>query len=375
MSEHFNTTRSFEQNTYTEVEQKFTTSHPEIIEPFRRTAHPIEQLYLSLPDEPYSVRLREEFVDNHARYSATLKTRGSLDTCGLTRREVTTSISPETYSYYNQPGTPRLRKLRAEPLPGITIDFFEDGHVQIENEQAQNWEAFVDSFTFHNHLIDITHLKDGSNEWRAYEISGQHPTLPDILTTEQIIDDIMHHQDSFLVTTVSVAGRSGSGKSTIVSTLRDQLRQRGVEPAVISTDDYNRGKLWLDTYSDQPWSNWDHPLVYDTKLFAQEVLTLRNGVPIPKRQFDFTTQEPTTLGFIQPSRILIIEGIYARSKHIAPLIDLPYTQKTPLATCIGQRLERDFFKNERANDSLGRPEDILRYMLEVAEPTYRTQTS
>ena len=374
MSEYLNRNELFEQNTYTEIERKFTINRPDIIEPFRRIAQPIEQLYLSSPDEPYSLRLREECIDAQILYSATTKTRGEYSPSGLHRREMTTLVSPETYHYYNQPDTPRLRKLRAEPAPGITIDFFEDGHIQIENEQAAHWEPFVDSLALHRHLIDITHASDGSNEWRAYELSGRYPLPVETLTTEKIITAIDRHQQAHSVTTVSIAGRSGSGKSTIVSALRDQLRRKGHEPVIISTDNYNRGKSWLDASGGQPWSNWDDPLVYDTQQCAKDILALQNGTSIQKRHFDFATQEPTIIGTLHPSPVLIIEGIYARSRHVTPLIDLPYEQPTPLATCIGRRLERDFFQGQRINGSLGRPEDMLRYMLEIAEPTYREQS-
>ncbi len=372
MSEYLHNKNKLEQHKYVEIEQKYTVADPERLAQFRSDAYPVEQFYLSHPEEPYSLRLREDYRSGERTYTATLKDKGIHNPNGLVRREVTAQISHETYTYYNEPHLARLRKLRAEPFPGIVVDFFEDGHTQIENELSQDWEQFIHHAAIEASMIDITSCSTSSNERRAYGLAAcELPALPEQLSVAGIIDDIVTQRSPSQPFTISVNGRSGSGKSTVVTALCKQLEDIGLSTAVISTDNYNRGKTWLDTWRGEPWTNWDHPLVYDTKQAAHDLIQLQNGQEIDHRLFDFATQAPSISGTIRPAPVIVVEGIYARSPHLSPHINLRYEQPTPLATCIGRRLDRDYFSGERANDSLARPEEILRYLLEVAEPSYR----
>ena len=114
----------FEQNTSTETERKFIPVFPESLESFRAESRPIEQFYLSHSSEPFSLRLRETFDQNGTlNYEATLKDDGVIGPGGITRLEVTAPISEQLYHYYLSKDSPLIRKLRAEPRPGIIIDF------------------------------------------------------------------------------------------------------------------------------------------------------------------------------------------------------------------------------------------------------------
>lgn len=369
-------TKEFESVLPVEVERKFLPVFPEQLEPYRAMSQPIEQFYLSHPCEPFSLRMREALVDGELRYEATLKDAGQIGPNGIERMEVTAPIAAELYSMYRTPDLPIIRKLRAEPRPGITIDFYEDGSVLVESENELEWQQFIGDFG--DSFVEITGDRSSNNEWRAHlgfrrANQGREALAPaDDLNPSDIVRDIQKQRTDGRPTTVHIAGRSGSGKSTIVREVRAQLDSLGISSAVMSTDDYHRGDTWLVGYNGgEPWTHWDEAIVYDTKAMAADLANLRSGQRIYRREIDWTTVEPHFPGVIEPADVIIIEGIYARSPDITSEDDLVYEMTTALATCIGRRLLRDLKERPEFAD----PVKSLGYMLSEAEPAYRSQAS
>jgi uridine kinase len=140
----------------------------------------------------------------------------------------------------------------------------------------------------------------------------------------------------------------------------------------ISTDDYHRGKAWLESTYGAPWTNWDAPEVYDTRLLNYDLWQFSQGLAIDARRFDFAQEESVIEGRIEPCELLLVEGIYAGSPDLEDRRHLHIAIPTPLATSIGRRLARDQ-QEGRLNASLADPKAILRYQLEVAEPMYQQQ--
>lgn len=381
MVEIFTKNKEFEQNPSREVEQKFIPIFPEQFRGFRETAQPIEQLYLSHPDEDFSLRLREKTnADGTQSYSATLKDRGVHTDRGLSRLEIETDIPAHVYEYYQAQDFPTLRKLRATPQKNIDIDFYEDGSCRMESEHPLSLAAFLERQTEPIHLMEAygDHM---SNEWLAHlayrkEHGGKAITNP-AQPEHEVLDiarTIYQHHINRRFVVASIHGRSGSGKTTMMRNVAEELS--GTIPVIhqLSTDDYHRGKAWLETYNNgQPWQNWDDAIVYDTEALWRDLETLQTGQPIYRRKFNFTTQEPEIIGTIEPSQersLILIDGIHANSPHLKKATHMNHEMMTPLATCIGRRLQRDF-SGERVNESLPNPETTLRYLLETAEPTYR----
>lgn len=147
-----------------------------------------------------------------------------------------------------------------------------------------------------------------------------------------------------------------------------KLSTYGIASDVISTDDYHRGASWLEQYnSGVEWSEWDHPIVYDTLKMARDIELLQAGQVVPRYEIDFSIAEPVLKGEISPVPVLIIEGIYAGSSDLNNISATRYDVPTPLATCIGRRLKRDL--NDRPQ--FANPKTSLLYMIEQAEPMYR----
>lgn len=364
----------FERKREREIEKKYLPLFPERLNIFHEQAKPIEQLYLSHPDENFSLRLRETSDDEQLVYSATLKDRGVVTKDGLDRLEIETLISAETYMYYKNLGFPSLKKLRAEPYKNVVIDWFEDGHVQAEAEHPISWTGFLEQHRLRaRDFVDMTGDRLGDNEWRAHLDfrrlnNGEEPfVLPPNFDSHAIANRIQEQYRHSSMTVVTVGGRSGSGKSTTIQEVRSLLTKNGIQSIILSTDDYNRGRTWLENYSGHTWSNWELPIVYDLELLQADLRQLRAGNDIPQRYIDFTTEEPAISGVIRPAPVVLIEGIYANDTSLDHIAQLRYKILTPLATCLGRRILRDV--NERPG--FADASHNLKYMLEVGEPAYR----
>lgn len=367
-------TPEFEQKLMHEVERKFLPIFPEQLNEYRAEAWPVEQFYLSHPSEPFSLRMREQLKEGQLHYVATLKDVGTLTENGIDRMEVDVPVTPELYQQYRTPDVPVLRKLRAEPLPGVIIDFYEDGSVQVESESPVNWQEFIAKHG--DYFMDITGDRQGSNEWRAHlsfrrSSDGAETLRPGAdLNPGDIVNDILAAARPGAPTIAHIAGRSGSGKSTIVRQVKAELDSLGIPSLTLSTDDYHRGATWLTEHNGgEPWTKWDDAIVYDTQAMAQDLAELQAGRPIWHRWIDFSDCEPRYDEILQPAPVIIIEGIYAASSDIAGHNHLMYEMTTPLATSVGRRLLRDLRERPQFAD----PVVSLGYMLSEAEPAYRKQ--
>lgn len=376
MNELLTASHEFEPKPHHEIEKKYLPLFPEALEQFRAEAVPIEQLYLSHPDEDFSLRIRETLQEGELQYEATLKNRGSLTTDGIDRLEVTTPVTADIYHYYKRPGMPTVRKLRAEPTKHIAIDWFEDGHVHIESEHPIAWSGFTERYGLERNFVEITGDHIADNEWRAQllyrkshdgkEVLAPLPELDAGGITQTIWQNHLHSPHVL----ATISGRSGSGKSTFLQEVKAGLTRRDLTVAVLSTDDYHRGKTWLENYKGGPWTDWDAPIVYDLESLKADLAKLRSNTPIAKRYFDFQTEEPVTYGIIEPAQVILLEGIYARNDALQRLAHVNVELPTSLATSVGRRLLRDLAERPQFAD----PERSLRYILEQAEPAYEAQS-
>ncbi|MDE6047392.1 MAG: hypothetical protein K2F56_02055, partial [Anaeroplasmataceae bacterium] len=111
---------------------------------------------------------------------------------------------------------------------------------------------------------------------------------------------------------IAVAGPSSSGKTTFTNRLKIQLKSLGIDPLMISVDDfYNQGHMApIDEYG-KP--DFEHIDALDRKLFDEVIYKLINGDEVALPKYNFKTQarsfrEPVKLGKHQP---IMIEGIHA----------------------------------------------------------------
>ncbi|MDE6946629.1 MAG: hypothetical protein K2P14_05555 [Anaeroplasmataceae bacterium] len=121
---------------------------------------------------------------------------------------------------------------------------------------------------------------------------------------------------------IAVAGPSSSGKTTFTNRLRIELKTLGIDPLMISVDDfYNQGHMApVDEYG-KP--DFEHIDALDRKLFDEVIYKLINGEEVALPKYNFGTQTrtfgtPVKLGKHQP---IMIEGIHALNDELTPSIE------------------------------------------------------
>ena len=371
--------KEFEQTTYQEIERKFVPKNAELFEPWRLQAVDIAQLYLSQPDDDYSLRLRRTTdQEGNETYIATTKDRGIVSDRGLERLEIETPISKESFiNYIKTDQYPVLFKQRATVCEGVTIDWIEGSDTPII--EVENCDLFDDATQFLAHfeseLIERTGELDVDNESLAHHLSERASEREQTISTEEIINDILAYRSiGVQKLVIGIGGRSGSGKSTLAKELSKLIQehpQLSDSPSLFSTDDYHVGRSFLETTYGAPWANWEDARVYDTKAAASDAVKLLAGESIQRRRFDFEQEEVVFESTIEPADIVIIEGIHAASKDLAGVRTMFYEVKTPVSTALGRDLTRLMTTN-RPSDSIADPESRLKYIIEIGEPTYQT---
>jgi len=365
-----------------EREQTLVASTPELLDVFRPTATPYEGIYLSHPEEEFSLRVRAVYKPEGVEYSAALKDQGEMLGNALDRLEVSTEISKEAYERYAADASfPSVKFLRAEPLPGLAVDFIEGleaPQVEYESALGEDEPAFVSLLK--NGLIDMSDETSVRKEYIAHALHGNEALTP----TGETLEDFAHRVFNDMVATysmghkqvvVGLSGMSGSGKSTAVRALQERFAEtlgKEYSPIVLSSDDYHRGKKWLENEYGAPWTNWDDPRVYNTAELADDLTRLESGESILRKHFDFATEEVVYDEEITPQPFIIVEGLYAGSPDLQNVRHLHFEVPTGIATSIGRDVRRLVLEN-RANGSIRTPEERLRYQLETALPTYLEQ--
>lgn len=365
-----------------EREQTLVATSPELLDAFKPMSIAFESIYLSHPQEEFSLRVRSEHTPEGMVYTAALKDDGEMIGNALDRLEISTEISKEIYEHYTQDERfPTVKYLRAQPLPSLSIDFIEGieaPQVEYESMVGDDEPAFVSLLK--NGLVDMSNEESVRKEVIAHYLHGNETLTPSGETIESFArrifkDMVATYTMGHAQVVVGLSGMSGSGKSTAVRALCEQFSETfGDEftPIVLSSDDYHRGKNWLENEYGAPWTNWDDPRVYHTAELADDITKLGSGEPILRKHFDFTSEEVVYDEQILPQPFVIIEGLYAGSPDLKAVRHLHYEVPTGIATSIGRDVRRLVLEN-RANGSISTPEARLRYQLETALPTYLTQ--
>jgi len=355
-----------------ETEQKLVPSNPDIfVELFKDKATPIEQIYLSSPDDEFSLRLRSTYLPEGTVYKATQKDRGAIVERALERTEIDTDISQAAFEHFAAMDLPRVHKLRFTITHGVTVECDDPA------ERAQHialLEALTGSI-----LIDKSDDPEFTNEHIAHrsspEYSRRTPESLDAFSARVSQEMVAHYVAGKQHVIVGLTGMSGSGKTTATRAIEAHIVEafgESYRPIVLSTDDYHFGKTKLEQQYGAPYSDWDSPRTYNTAELARDLQQLTEGIPLIRRHFDFDTEEPAYDSFVEPSPFVIIEGLYAGSGDLSAIRDLHFELPTSIATSIGRDVRRLVIEN-RANRAFPTPESRLKYQIETALPLYLAQ--
>jgi len=137
-----------------------------------------------------------------------------------------------------------------------------------------------------------------------------------------IADEIKKRGNSLKL--VLIAGPSASGKTTFAKRLSIQLRVNGLEPVILSMDNYfkNRDETPLDSEGEHDFESLS---ALDLELFNQHLQQLTAGELVKAPRFDFKSgkrKESTIPIQLTPGRILLIEGIHCLNDRVSSSIPL-----------------------------------------------------
>ncbi|CAJ2634954.1 unnamed protein product [Trifolium pratense] len=155
---------------------------------------------------------------------------------------------------------------------------------------------------------------------------------------------------------VGVAGPSGAGKTVFT----DKVLSFMPSIAVISMDNYNDASRIID-------GNFDDPRLTDYDTLLKNIQDLKSGKPVQVPIYDFKSS--SRIGYrtieVPSSRIVIIEGIYALSEKLRPLLDLRVSVTGGVHFDLVKRVLRDI---QRAGQE---PEEIIHQISETVYPMYK----
>ncbi|MBO0386378.1 uridine kinase [Staphylococcus simulans] len=152
-------------------------------------------------------------------------------------------------------------------------------------------------------------------------------------------------------TIIGIAGGSGSGKTSVTNEILHNLEGHSV--ALIAQDYYYKDQSHL-TFEERLQTNYDHPFAFDNDLLIQNLINLRNGIPVEVPTYDYVnhTRSPETIAF-QPKDVIIVEGIFAlENKTLRDLMDVKIYVDTDADLRILRRLMRDTKERGRSMESV-----------------------
>ncbi|XP_054822283.1 inorganic pyrophosphatase TTM1 isoform X1 [Prosopis cineraria] len=155
---------------------------------------------------------------------------------------------------------------------------------------------------------------------------------------------------------VGVAGPSGAGKTVFTEKVLNFMPS----VAVITMDNYNDSSRVID-------GNFDDPRLTDYDTLLENIHGLKAGKPVQVPIYDFKSSSRTGYRTVEvpSSRIVIIEGIYALSEKLRPLLDLRVSVTGGIHFDLVKRVLRDI---QRAGQE---PEEIIHQISETVYPMYK----
>lgn len=150
---------------------------------------------------------------------------------------------------------------------------------------------------------------------------------------------------------IGIAGGTGSGKTTLADKLVDSFGSQ--EVTVIRQDNYYKRHDDMD-YEQRAKLNYDHPDAFDSDLFYEHIVALKQGKPVEIPVYDYTIHnrsEETIL--INPTPVIVLEGIMLFvEKVLCDLMDIKVFVDTDADVRILRRIVWDVKERGRSLESV-----------------------
>lgn len=169
---------------------------------------------------------------------------------------------------------------------------------------------------------------------------------------------------------IGIAGGTGSGKTTVVHQIMNELPE--TEVGIISQDSYYKETTNL-SYEDRSKINFDHPRAIDFELLTNHLKELKAGNTIDQPVYSFVKHNRTTDTIHTfPKKVMIVEGILILTNpELRELFDVKIFVHADSDERLIRRLKRDIAERGRdMEEVLTRYQTTLKPMHEqFIEPT------
>ncbi|QDW18571.1 uridine kinase [Flavobacterium sp. KBS0721] len=163
---------------------------------------------------------------------------------------------------------------------------------------------------------------------------------------------------------IGIAGGTGSGKTTVVHQIMNELPE--TEVGVISQDSYYKETHNL-SFDERALINFDHPRAIDFELLVKHLKALKEGETIDQPVYSFIQHNRTddTVS-THPRKVMIVEGILILTNpELRDLFDVKVFVHADSDERLIRRLKRDISERGRDIDEvLTRYQNTLKPMHE-----------
>ncbi len=163
---------------------------------------------------------------------------------------------------------------------------------------------------------------------------------------------------------IGIAGGTGSGKTTVVNQILNELPNE--EVGVISQDSYYKDTSHL-SFQERDNINFEHPRSIDFELLVVHLKDLKNGKAINQPVYSFVKHNRTGDTIVtHPRKVMIIEGILIlTNQEIRDMFDIKIFVHADSDERLIRRLKRDMAERGRdIEEVLSRYQQTLKPMHE-----------
>jgi uridine kinase len=163
---------------------------------------------------------------------------------------------------------------------------------------------------------------------------------------------------------IGITGGTGSGKTTVVNQIVNQLPEDQV--GVISQDSYYKDTSDL-SFEQRTQINFDHPKSIDFDLLVTHLKQLKKGETIPQPVYSFKEHNRTKkIIYTEPKQVMIVEGILIFAHpDIREMFDIKIYVHADSDERLIRRLKRDI--SERGRDL----EEVLNRYQNTLKPMHQ----
>lgn len=264
------------------------------------------------------------------------------------------------YFYFNMPistGVFKDFKLKYYDDSRFLLQYpvvMNDGEIPEYIEQNKIIEAFNENYKLAKKLNIYT-----SCDLNKIVSSGNISSiikLEEVIASNRLLNLAKEIYNKKNVKIVLLAGPSSSGKTTTSKKLTMFLKSFGMNPVMLSIDDYFKERVDTPKLENGDY-DFESINAIDTDLFNDQLLRLLNGESVSVPTFNFTSGVKEYLGNelkLGENDILIIEGLHAINEeltksipkdkkykvYLSPLIDLNIDNQNMISTCDVRLLRR-----------------------------------